>query len=97
MSRRGARAAEIASPPAGTKLDLRNDPETIARLQQKRRVPVATEDGQTLARELGAYKYIECSALTQQGLKGVFDDAIRCVVDSMKKPRKKKKMKCVIM
>ena len=48
-----------------------------------------------LARELGAYKYIECSALTQQGLKGVFDDSIRCVLDAMKKPKKKKK-KCVV-
>ena len=44
---------------------------------------------------MGAYKYIECSALTQQGLKGVFDDSIRCVLDAMKKPKKKKK-KCVV-
>ena len=79
----------------GTKLDLRNDPETVARLQQKRRMPVNSEDGMQLARELGAYKYIECSALTQQGLKGVFDDSIRCVLDAMKKPKKKKK-KCVV-
>ena len=79
----------------GTKLDLRNDPETVARLQQKRRMPVNSEDGMQLAREPGAYKYIECSALTQQGLKGVFDDSIRCVLDAMKKPKKKKK-KCVV-
>ena len=71
------------------------DPETVARLQQKRRMPVNSEDGMQLARELGAYKYIECSALTQQGLKGVFDDSIRCVLDAMKKPKKKKK-KCVV-
>mmetsp|Transcript_6816 Transcript_6816/g.21938 ORF Transcript_6816/g.21938 Transcript_6816/m.21938 type:complete len:194 (+) Transcript_6816:150-731(+) len=80
----------------GTKLDLRNDPDTIARLQQKRRQPVNYEEGEALARELGAYKYIECSALTQQGLKGVFDDAIRCVLDMQKKP-KKKKSKCTIL
>ena len=79
----------------GTKLDLRNDPETVARLQQKRRMPVNSEDGMQLARELGAYKYIEISALTQQGLKGVIDDSIRCVLDAMKKPKKKKK-KCVV-
>jgi len=80
----------------GTKLDLRNDPDTIARLQQKRRTPVTQDEGQGLARELGAYKYIECSALTQQGLKGVFDDAIRCVLDMQKKP-KKKRSKCTIL
>ncbi|KAJ1461734.1 P-loop containing nucleoside triphosphate hydrolase protein [Pelagophyceae sp. CCMP2097] len=80
----------------GTKLDLRNDPDTIARLQQKRRAPVKTEEGETLARELGAYKYIECSALTQQGLKGVHDDAIRCVLELKAKP-KKKKTKCTVL
>ena len=58
-------------------------------------MPVNSEDGMQLARELGAYKYIECSALTQQGLEGVFDDSIRCVLDAMKKPKKKKK-KCVV-
>ena len=80
----------------GTKLDLRNDPDTIARLQQKRRAPVNTEEGEALANELNAYKYIECSALTQQGLKGVFDDAIRCVIDTQKKPKKKSK-RCVLI
>jgi len=57
---------------------------------------VKTEEGETLARELGAYKYIECSALTQQGLKGVHDDAIRCVLELKAKP-KKKKTKCTVL
>jgi len=71
----------------GTKLDLRTDQTAIARLQSKNQSPVTQQDGEAKAKEIGAVKSLECSALTQQGLKNVFDEAIRAVLSP---PVKKK-------
>ncbi|KAJ1941488.1 hypothetical protein GGF37_003533, partial [Kickxella alabastrina] len=46
--------------------------------------------GEKLSRELNAVKYVECSALTQKGLKNVFDEAI---VAALEPPAVKKKSK----
>ena len=35
------------------------------------------EQGKRLASELGAVAYVECSALTQEGMKNVFDEVAR--------------------
>lgn len=60
----------------GTQCDLRDDPAVIDKLGRQRQRPVSIDMGERLARELGAVKYVECSALTQKGLKNVFDEAI---------------------
>jgi len=65
----------------GTKTDLRNDQETINRLAEKRLAPLTPEQGTQLAKEIGGVRYMECSALTQAGLKDVFDEAIRAVIN----------------
>ncbi|XP_003386896.1 PREDICTED: ras-related C3 botulinum toxin substrate 1 [Amphimedon queenslandica] len=74
----------------GTKLDLRDDKETIEKLKEKRLYPVTYTQGLQMMKEMGAVKYLECSALTQKGLKTVFDEAIRAVLQPQKLPKKKK-------
>ncbi|EGG21384.1 Rho GTPase [Cavenderia fasciculata] len=58
----------------GTKLDLRS----------KQKIngedPVTVEMGEQMRAEIGAFKYCECSALTQDGLTNVFEEAGRVVL-----------------
>ena len=74
----------------GTQKDLRNDRETIAKLAKRKEKPVATEQGEIAAKKIKACKYLECSALTQEGLKEVFDEAIIIALDPPKPPSKSK-------
>lgn len=41
--------------------------------------PIRKEDGDRMAKDLGAVKYVECSALTQYKLKDVFDEVYPAV------------------
>ncbi|KFO27056.1 Rho-related GTP-binding protein RhoJ [Fukomys damarensis] len=85
----------------GTQIDLRDDPKTLARLLYMKEKPLTYEHGVKLAKavqkaphsfvsfvfKIGAQCYLECSALTQKGLKAVFDEAILTIFH----PKKKKK------
>ena len=72
----------------GTKLDLRHDEKAKAELAEDGRKPISAAEGERLASSIGAVEYLECSALTQEGLKTVFDEAIRCALWAKnKKPR----------
>eukprot|EP00041_Stephanoeca_diplocostata_P015063 m.284677 g.284677 ORF g.284677 m.284677 type:complete len:194 (+) comp19912_c2_seq1:170-751(+) len=80
----------------GTKLDLRDDKTTLDQLQSKNLTPLTYPQGLQMAREINAVKYLECSALTQKGLKTVFDEAIRAVL-SPPDTAKTKKGKCMLL
>jgi cell division control protein 42 len=58
----------------GTQVDLRDDPSVREKLMKQKMAPVRREDGERMAKELHAVKYVECSALTQFKLKDVFDE-----------------------
>lgn len=75
----------------GTKLDLREDPQTLESLRQKRMEPVSYDQALIVAKDIRAHKYLECSALTQRNLKSVFDEAIRYVGRSIRTAGSSKK------
>ena len=61
----------------GTKSDLRNDSLKQERLKEDHDRAITYQQGANLAANLGASAYLQCSALTQEGLKDVFDEAVR--------------------
>uniref|UniRef100_A0A8C3CIZ0 Cell division control protein 42 homolog n=1 Tax=Cairina moschata TaxID=8855 RepID=A0A8C3CIZ0_CAIMO len=77
----------------GTQIDLRDDPSTIEKLAKNKQKPITPETAEKLARDLKAVKYVECSALTQKGLKNVFDEAILAALEP---PEPKKTRRCVL-
>ncbi|XP_017600230.1 PREDICTED: rho-related GTP-binding protein RhoG [Corvus brachyrhynchos] len=65
----------------GTKKDLRNNPETMKRLKEQNQAPITTQQGISLSKQIRAVKYLECSALNQEGIKDVFTEAVRAVLN----------------
>ena len=78
----------------GCKSDLRHDPRTIEELRRTSQRPVTPEEGSAVAQKIGAVRYLECSAKTQEGVREVFEHATRAAL--MVKDREKKK-KCIIL
>lgn len=81
---RNERNADAAAPGTpiilvATKLDLREDPVAIEKMRERRQQPISYSQGMQMHNDIKAARYLECSALTQMGLKNVFDEAIRTV------------------
>ena len=73
----------------GTQVDLRDDAGTVEKLSKNKQKPISVENAEKLVRELKGVKYVECSALTQKGLKNVFDEAILAALEPPEPPKKK--------
>jgi small GTP-binding protein len=66
----------------GTKKDLRNDTATIDSLKEHGKHPVSIEEGNAKAKEIGAVCYMECSALSGEGVQEIFEKALDVVLTS---------------
>lgn len=67
----------------GTKIDLRDDKDTLAKIGNK---IITTAQGQQLAKQIGAVKYLECSNVTGQGVQEIFESVVSCLEQHNLKP-----------
>ncbi|XP_028818842.1 rho-related GTP-binding protein RhoG-like [Denticeps clupeoides] len=79
----------------GTKKDLRNDPEVLKMLKDRNQAVITQQQGSALAKQIQAIKYLECSALSQEGIKEVFMEAVRAFLNPV--PETSKKKPCVLL
>lgn len=61
----------------GLKKDLRNDPLTIEEVRKRSSHIVLAPEAEAVARQIGARRYVECSALTGEGVDDVLEVATR--------------------
>ncbi|KAH8164389.1 hypothetical protein CIB48_g3855 [Xylaria polymorpha] len=69
----------------GLKKDLRDDPHTIEEMRKKSLKFVTERQGEAVAQEIGARKYLECSSLTGEGVDDVFEAATRAALLTFEK------------
>ena len=78
-----------------TKIDLRDDRETVDMMREKGQSLQTFQQGDELARQIGAAEYRECSALSNEGVKEVFEEAIKTVLQNTHVEKTKKR--CCIL
>ncbi|KAK6177766.1 ras-like GTP-binding protein RHO [Patella vulgata] len=74
----------------GNKKDLRNDPATKEELSKQKLKPVSTDEGRTMAEQIHAYSYLECSARTKEGVREVFETATRAALQKKRSKGRRK-------
>ncbi|KAI6243626.1 Protein CBR-MIG-2 [Aphelenchoides fujianensis] len=77
----------------GTKTDLRDDMAAQRSMSSDGKSFVTRKEAVKVAKKIKAHRLLECSALTQQGLANVFEEAVRSVIE----PKQRKKRSCTIL
>lgn len=81
----------------GTKLDLREEYKDAENEPSSQGNSfVSYKDGRSLSNKVNAAGYIECSALTQKGVKSAFDEAVRTVLTTTKTKKGKTTCLCTL-
>lgn len=76
-------AHHVSFPPIvllGTKIDLRTDKQAYERVREENSSLITYEQGLEKAKEIGAYKYLECSAYDSGSVENAIYRAMRTVV-----------------
>jgi Ras-related C3 botulinum toxin substrate 1 len=83
---------------AGTKADLREDPDVLRRLNDKNQSVITQEEGIKMQQQIGACAFVEVSARTQHNLKNLFNECIKSVVEPEQEKTNdtRRKIKCTI-
>ncbi|KAK1877778.1 Rho-related GTP-binding protein RhoN, partial [Dissostichus eleginoides] len=75
----------------GCKLDMRTDVSTLRELSKQRLIPVTHEQGSTIARQMGAVAYVECtSKVSENSVRDVFHITTVASVQRAHKPQVKR-------
>eukprot|EP00069_Balaena_mysticetus_P012813 bmy_07822T0 len=69
----------------GCKTDLRKDKLLVKKLRKNRLEPVTYHRGQEMARAVGAVAYLECSALLQENVHTIFQEAAKVALSSRRR------------
>uniref|UniRef100_H3AP86 Rho family GTPase 2 n=1 Tax=Latimeria chalumnae TaxID=7897 RepID=H3AP86_LATCH len=78
----------------GCKVDMRTDLNTLRELSKQRLIPVTHEQGSTLARQIGAVAYVECSSkVSENSVRDVFHVTTLASVNRMNKNLKRSNSK----
>lgn len=83
----------------GTKIDTRHNPTELSLMRTQGLAPITAEEGAQVAREIGAKGYVECSAMTGEGVERVFEEAWRVCAKTggLKRRAERERRKCVVL
>ena len=57
-------------------MDLRDDNDTVLKLKEGGYAPISYPQGRQVMADIGAQSYVECSALTLEGIDSLFHDGV---------------------
>ncbi|NXD03246.1 RHOF protein, partial [Certhia familiaris] len=73
----------------GCKTDLRQDQEVLQKLKDGRMEPVSRQQGESMARQVRAVSYMECSARYQDNVGNIFVTACSAAISAARRRQRK--------